>query len=121
MYNYISEEIKLLDNDTDFPNCDMIKYTSSTDEFQSDIHNPTIIISTNLAGRGTDIKMTAELNQNGGLHVIVTSLPSNQRVQYQAYGRAGRAGNNGSCQMIFSVQDENFSERDVYYYLMMRD
>ena len=65
-----------------------------------------IIISTNLAGRGTDLKIDDELNKNGGLHVYLSYLPSNIRIEQQAFGRSARKGNNGSAQMIiFNNED----------------
>ena len=61
-----------------------------------------IIISTNLGGRGTDIKTTPEQEKNGGLHVIITKLSSNSRTQKQAFGRTSRQGNKGSGQFIIT-------------------
>ena len=60
-----------------------------------------LIIATNLAGRGTDIKLMSEVKQNGGLHVCLSYLPPNLRVELQAYGRCARSGDLGSCRMIF--------------------
>jgi preprotein translocase subunit SecA len=53
-------------------------------------------LSTNIAGRGTDIKIDEQLRKNGGLHVIIGFMPSNSRVEMQARGRAGRNGAAGS-------------------------
>ena len=61
-----------------------------------------IIISTNLGGRGTDIKTSKEQEKNGGLHVIITKLSSNSRTQKQAFGRTSRQGNKGSGQFIIT-------------------
>ena len=66
----------------------------------NEITEGTIILSTNLAARGTDIKISQNLEKNGGLHVILTFFPINERVEKQAFGRAGRKGERGSAEMI---------------------
>ena len=63
-----------------------------------------IIVATNLAGRGTDIK-THNIDERGGMHVILTFMPSNQRVEDQAFGRTARQGKCGTGQKILNAID----------------
>lgn len=65
----------------------------------------TITIATNMAGRGTDIKLTAESKGSGGLAIIGTERHESRRVDRQLRGRAGRQGDPGSSQFFVSLED----------------
>ncbi|KAM6960336.1 protein translocase subunit SecA-like [Tautogolabrus adspersus] len=67
-----------------------------------------VIIATNLAGRGTDLKVSEPVNTAGGLFVLQTFLPKNARVEAQAFGRTARQGAPGSAQVI--VCSDHLSE-----------
>ncbi|MCU0805273.1 MAG: preprotein translocase subunit SecA [Burkholderiales bacterium] len=65
-----------------------------------------ITVATNMAGRGTDIKLGPGVAEAGGLAVIATELHESRRIDRQLYGRAARQGDPGSFEAIVSVQDE---------------
>jgi preprotein translocase subunit SecA len=65
-----------------------------------------ITIATNMAGRGTDIKLGPGVAKLGGLHVLATERHESGRVDRQLLGRAGRQGDVGSGQLFVSVEDE---------------
>jgi preprotein translocase subunit SecA len=65
-----------------------------------------ITIATNMAGRGTDIKLGSGVHEIGGLHVIATERHESGRVDRQLFGRAGRQGDPGSAQAFVSMEDE---------------
>lgn len=65
-----------------------------------------ITISTSMAGRGTDIKMTVDSIAAGGLAVVITERLLNQRVELQAKGRAGRQGEPGDTYTFESLEDD---------------
>jgi preprotein translocase subunit SecA len=68
-----------------------------------------VTISTNMAGRGTDIKLGPGVEELGGLHVIATEPQESTRVDRQLYGRAARQGDPGSCQLFASADDDLFA------------
>ncbi|WP_353273052.1 helicase-related protein [Wolbachia endosymbiont (group A) of Portevinia maculata] len=78
-----------------------------------------IIIATNLAGRGTDIKLTNELRDVGGLHVCLAYLPDSLRVEDQACGRAARSGDPGSGNLI--IIDPSKGEHEIMELKNIRD
>lgn len=67
-----------------------------------------ITIATNMAGRGTDIKLGQGAAEIGGLHVIATERHESGRVDRQLFGRSGRQGDPGSAQAFVSAEDELF-------------
>ena len=76
-------------------------YTRNDDTDQSRIIENTlnageIVVSTNLAGRGTDFKLSEAVLEKGGLYVIMSFLPDNMRTEEQGLGRSARNGQKGS-------------------------
>jgi preprotein translocase subunit SecA len=65
----------------------------------------TVTIATNMAGRGTDIKLSPESKASGGLAIVGTERHESRRVDRQLRGRAGRQGDVGSSQFFVSLED----------------
>ncbi|KAE9548231.1 hypothetical protein FO519_008556, partial [Halicephalobus sp. NKZ332] len=104
----------------------MIIYEREHDEFEFEskkLEPRRLIVATNLAGRGTDIKLSKELIRNGGLHVITAFLPRNCRIEEQAFGRAGRSGDPGSAQIIgLQTESENpYMKPSIFMLKTLRD
>ncbi len=68
-----------------------------------------VTVATNMAGRGTDIRVDPVVLRNGGLHVIATGLHSSSRIDRQLIGRTARQGEPGSYQFFLSLDDELFA------------
>ncbi len=64
-----------------------------------------VTIATNMAGRGTDIKLSDEVKEAGGLAIVGTERHDSRRVDRQLRGRAGRQGDPGSSQFYVSLED----------------
>jgi preprotein translocase subunit SecA len=69
-----------------------------------------ITVATNMAGRGTDIKLDEASRERGGLHVILAEFHESPRVDRQLFGRAARQGDPGSGQAIVSLDDPLFAQ-----------
>lgn len=67
-----------------------------------------VTVATNMAGRGTDIKLEESVVQTGGLHVIATEMHGSARIDRQLIGRTARQGEPGSYQFFLSLEDELF-------------
>jgi preprotein translocase subunit SecA len=67
-----------------------------------------VTVSTNMAGRGTDIRLEAGVAEMGGLYVIGTERHQSSRVDLQLRGRSGRQGDPGRSRFFVSVEDELF-------------
>ncbi|MCH7721797.1 MAG: preprotein translocase subunit SecA [Bacteroidetes bacterium] len=65
-----------------------------------------ITIATNMAGRGTDIKLGAGVPERGGLYIIGTERHDSRRIDRQLRGRAGRQGDHGSSKFFLSLEDD---------------
>ncbi len=90
------------------PNKKVLLYArNDTDEGEilskEDIDPGEVVVATNLAGRGTNLATTEEVNTYGGLYVLVSHLCPNSRVEIQAFGRTGRKGKPGSAQIVLDA------------------
>jgi len=65
-----------------------------------------VTVSTNMAGRGTDIKLGDGVAAKGGLHVICTEMHDASRIDRQLFGRSGRQGDPGTCRQYIALDDD---------------
>ncbi len=81
-----------------------------------------ITVATNMAGRGTDIKLGRGVAESGGLHVIASERNESSRIDRQLFGRCARQGDAGSAQAIICLEDEFVCRyaNDVVKYLKKR-
>ncbi|UCF09681.1 MAG: preprotein translocase subunit SecA [Candidatus Bipolaricaulota bacterium] len=83
------------------------KYHEREAEIVKDAGQPqAITVATNMAGRGTDIKLGEGVAEIGGLHVIGCQRHESRRIDNQLLGRAGRQGDPGSSQFFLSLEDD---------------
>ncbi len=73
----------------------------------STVSENTVILATNLGGRGTDIDINDAIESRGGLHAILAYYPKNQRIEEQAIGRTARKGQKGSARTILLLRNDN--------------
>jgi preprotein translocase subunit SecA len=66
----------------------------------------TVTVATNMAGRGTDIRIADDVRSKGGLHVILTDRQESRRIDRQLFGRTARQGDPGSFEEIVSLEDD---------------
>ncbi|MCP3660860.1 MAG: hypothetical protein GY830_11385, partial [Bacteroidetes bacterium] len=83
----------------------VFEYTGKGNFTKKEIEEGEVIVATNISGRGTDFKTNDIIEANGGMHVCVTFLPHNLRVELQNIGRTARKGQKGTGQLI--IFDEN--------------
>ena len=69
-------------------------------------HARRVTVATNMAGRGTDIKLSKDVAEAGGLCVIASERHDARRIDRQLFGRCGRQGDPGECQAIVSLDDD---------------
>ena len=79
-----------------------------------------ITVSTNMAGRGTDIQLGAGVAALGGLHVIATQRSDARRIDRQLFGRCARQGDPGSAQAFVSLEDELIQKHARLIALIMK-
>jgi len=65
-----------------------------------------VTVATNMAGRGTDIKISDEVKELGGLHVVGTEMHESGRIDQQLFGRCGRQGDPGTVQQYLGAEDK---------------
>ena len=68
-----------------------------------------VTVATNMAGRGTDIRLGSGVAAGGGLHVILTEFHESRRIDRQLFGRCARQGDRGSCEATVSLEDELYA------------
>lgn len=71
-----------------------------------------VTVATNMAGRGTDIRISAQTKASGGLHVILTELHESPRLDLQLAGRCGRQGDPGQVELWLSLEDDLIARSD---------
>lgn len=99
-------EIKQIIKKLEFDRRNLIIYDRSFIEPNIfDVPPGKIVLATNIAGRGTDITLSNGLEKAGGLHVILSYLPSNVRIEQQGFGRAARCGAKGTGQLIINCSN----------------
>jgi preprotein translocase subunit SecA len=79
-----------------------------------------ITVATNMAGRGTDIRLGRGVAESGGLHVIATERHEAGRIDRQLFGRCARQGDPGSAQALVSLEDELVRRHAPHLSAMLR-
>jgi len=79
-----------------------------------------ITVATNMAGRGTDIRLAPDVASSGGLHVILTEYHESGRVDRQLFGRCARQGEAGSVEAMISLEDVLFVQNAPLFLQLVR-